>query len=411
MTFRLLAALALALSLVVAGCTGTPAPQPIARAVVAEQRPPVTLLISIDGFRPDYLQRGVTPNLNALAGEGISAAMRPSFPSKTFPNHWTLVTGLRPDRNGIVANRMLDPAIPGKVFTMATDDARWWSDAQPIWIAAEQAGIRTATMFWPGSNVLLENRRPADWVQFNENVSNAQRVNTLLDWLRRPAAERPRLLTAYFDVVDHEGHEHGPDSPEVTRAAAEVDAAIGRLRAGLAELGQPANLVVVADHGMAALSPERVVRLDSFASAADYTLVEDGPFVTLNPQPGHEAALAAGLAHPPAHVACWAKGAIPARLHYGSHRRVPAYLCLADVGWQIMARESRGPAGGTHGYDNDAPEMRALFIAAGPSFRAGGPLQTFDNVDVEPLLRDLLGLPAGKDRDGDDAPFRAVLKR
>ena len=400
----------LALAFALAGCAIAPAPRPAPPVAVAEQRAPITILISIDGFRPDYLTRGVTPTLNALAGDGISAAMRPSFPSKTFPNHWTLVTGLRPDRNGIVANRMLDPAIPGKVFTMATDDARWWSDAQPIWIAAEQAGIRTATMFWPGSNVLLENRRPSDWVLFNESISNTQRINTLLDWLRRPAAERPRLLTGYFDVVDHEGHEHGPDSPQVTRAAAEVDAAIGTLRAGLAALGQPANLIIVADHGMAALSPERVVRLESFANPADYAVVEDGPFVSLNPAPDHEAALAAALAKPPAHVQCWAKGAIPARLHYGSHRRVPAFLCLGDVGWQIMARESRGPAGGTHGYDNDAPEMRALFIAAGPAFRAGGQLQTFDNVAVEPLLRDLLGLPPGKDRDGDDAPFRAVLK-
>lgn len=406
MTRRLIAALALALS-----ACAAPSPHSAPPPVVQEQRAPVTLLISIDGFRPDYLTRGVTPNLNALAAEGISAAMRPSFPSKTFPNHWTLVTGLRPDRSGIVANKMLDAKIPGKVFTMATDDPRWWSEAQPIWIAAEAAGIRTATMFWPGSNVLLAGGRPSDWMQFNEHISNRQRVDVVVDWLRRPPANRPRLLTAYFDLVDTAGHDFGPDSPQVTAAVAEVDSQIGHLRAELVALGQPVNLVVVADHGMAALAPERVVRLESFADPADYSVVEDGPFATLNPVAGHEAALAAALAKAPAHVQCWAKGAIPARLHYGSHPRVPAFLCLADPGWQVMGASSKGPPGGTHGYDNDAPEMRALFIAAGPAIRPAGKLPTFDNVDVEPLLRDLIGLPQGTPRDGDDAPFRAALKR
>ena len=377
---------------------------------VAESRTPVTILVSIDGFRPDYLARGVTPNLNALAANGISGEMRPAFPSKTFPNHWTLVTGLRPDRHGIVANRMLDPEGKRPAFTIASDDPWWWQAAEPIWVAAEKAGIRTATLFWPGSNVAVGGVRPQDWQQFNLATSNRQRVDGVIDWLRRPAATRPRFVTLYFDEVDTAGHEFGPDSAEVSKAAGDIDTAIGMLRAGLDELGQPANLVIVADHGMAAISPERTVPLTSFADPADYVLVEDGPFASMNAQPGHEAALAAELARAPTHVRCWPKDAIPAQLHYGSNPRVPQFLCLADVGWMVLGQPRARPVhGGNHGYDNGAPDMRALFVAAGPGLAGHGVLPAFDNVDIEPLLRDLIGLPQATGRDGDDAPFRAAL--
>ncbi len=399
---RLVVALALLLSSLLA--------QPAAARAPVKR--PVTILVSIDGFRPDYLQRGVTPNLATLARAGVQASMRPSFPSKTFPNHTTLVTGLVPDHNGIVANTMYDDRRKGEKFTMATDDAFWWSDADPVWVDAEKAGIHTATMFWPGSNVDHGGVRPHDWVQFNQNVSNRQRVDGVLDWLRRPAGQRPALVTTYFDLVDTAGHDFGPDSAEVTRAVAEVDKAIGQLRRGLVALGIRANVVVVADHGMAAISETRVLRLDRFANPADFQLVEDGPFATFNAVAGHEAALEAAIAKAPEHVQCWPKAQIPARFHYGSHPRVPAYLCLADAGWLVLGKEpKKAPHGGTHGFDNHAPEMAALFIASGPSIRAKGTLPGFDNVDVEPLIRDLVGLPPRKIRDGDDAPFRTVLRR
>jgi predicted AlkP superfamily pyrophosphatase or phosphodiesterase len=399
-TLRLLAAAALALLPCGAAAAHTPA------------RKPVTILVSIDGFRPDYRARGVTPNLDALAADGISAAMRPSFPSKTFPNHTTLVTGLVPDRNGIVANRMLDARRPGETFTMATEDPFWWADAEPVWIAAEKAGIRTAPLFWPGANIEHDGRRPSDWQQFSGKVSNRQRVDSVIDWLRRPAKTRPAFVTVYFDAVDTVGHVFGPDSAEVTKAVADVDTAIGQLRAGLQGLHQRANLVIVADHGMAAISDARTVRLDSFANPADYSVVEDGPFAALNPVAGHEATLAAALAKAPAHVQCWAKGEIPARLHYGHHPRVSAYLCLAETGWEILAKPPLHPiTGGTHGYDNASPEMAALFIASGPAIKRLGTIPSFDNVDIEPLLRDLIGLPQGPDRDGNDAPFKAALAR
>ncbi len=397
-------------------CMAGPAPRvagPATAAAPAEIRAPVTILVSIDGFRPDYLDRGVTPNLNALAAAGISASMRPSFPSITFPNHWTLVTGLRPDRSGIVGNRMEDPARPGTTFTMQTDDPFWWTESEPLWVTAERAGIRSATMFWPGSNVDWKGTRPTDWQQFNGVVTDRQRVDAIIDWLRRPADTRPAFLTLYFDEVDHAGHEFGPADARMTDAVATVDRAIGRLRDGLAALGQQANLVVVADHGMAAISPDRLIRLYDMVPAADMRVITDGPYAGIEPAPGKQASVAAALAKPVPHLQCWPRAQIPARLAYGRNPRVPAIICLADDGWMILGSPPKPDrpfkGGGAHGYDNDAPDMRALFLASGPAIKPLGKIATFDNVDVAPLLRDLLSLPAGTGLDGDDAPFRAAL--
>lgn len=382
-------------------------------AAAKEKRAPITILVSIDAFRADYLQRGLTPNLTALARRGISAAMRPSFPTKTFPNHYAIVTGLRPDRNGIVANRMEDPARPGETFTMKNDDDPfWWSEGEPLWTSAEKAGIRSAAMFWPGSVVAYDGVRPEDWVPFDENATMTQRVNTVLDWVRRPAPIRPRFITLYFDAVDTAGHRYGPDSAEVNAALGQVDAQIGHLIAGLRALKQPADLIVVADHGMAATSADRVVMLHDIADPSDYHMVDDGPVALIDPVPGHEVALAASLLRPIPHIHCLRKQDLPERLHYGHNPRVTAFVCIADVGWLLLDKISDkwGVDKGSHGYDNQAPEMLALFIAAGPDIAPKGVIPTFDNVDVYALLRDLLHLPPKAGVDGTDAPFRGAVK-
>lgn len=389
---------------------------------LAADRAPVTILVSIDGFRAEYLDRGITPNLSALAAKGVTAPMRPSFPSKTFPNHWALVTGLVPDRTGIVANRMEDPRRPGEVFTMATDDPFWWDEARPVWVAAEEAGILTATMFWPGSNVAWGGKRvgtygavdggvrPHDWQQFNQAVNARQRIDAILDWLRRPADSRPAFLTLYFDTVDTAGHEYGPDDSRTNDAIADVDTSIGKLVAGLEGLGQSANLVIVADHGMAAISSTRLIVLDKLADPADFRVNESGPYAALVPTEGHEQDLARALLVPHDHMRCWRKADIPARFHYGRNPRVPPFLCLADVGWMIVPTTPDTPVtGGAHGYDNAAPEMAALFVASGPAFVHGRKLTAFDNVDIEPLLRRLLGLPFQPDIDGSIVPLRDAL--
>jgi predicted AlkP superfamily pyrophosphatase or phosphodiesterase len=376
-----------------------------------ETRDPVTILISIDGFRPDYLERGITPHLNALAATGIYGPMRPSFPSKTFPNHWTLVTGKTPDHHGIVGNTMEDVARPGEIFKMATKDPFWWNQAEPIWITAEKQGIRTATMFWPGSEVDFNGIRPADWWPFNEKLSNDRRINAVVDWMRRPTDIRPRLVTLYFDTVDTAGHYFGPAPSEKLNAAiTAVDSEIGRLQEQLDVLGQPVNFVVASDHGMTETSPERIIHLDQIMARDQYRLVEDGNYAGLEPLDGNIDALRAAFVRPHEHMQCWDREDIPDHFAYGTNPRVPAILCLPEIGWVVYqdVPEWMTGIGGGHGYDQREPDMMAFFLASGPAIIAGGQLPLFDNVNIYSLVAKLAGVTPGAS-DGSLAPFEQKL--
>lgn len=390
------------------------APAARAWAQPPETRASVTILVSIDGAHPSYLRRGDTPHLDALADAGSAAALRPSFPTKTFPNHHTIVTGLHPDRHGIVDNVMEDAEWTGRRFTLGDQqtslDPFWWRDAEPAWTTAERAGIRTGTMFWPGSEVGHDGIRPSAWSRYDMNLTEAQRIEVVMDWMRRPADIRPRFVTLYFDTVDWAGHEHGPNSEEVRAAIREVDALLGRLIAGLEALGQPADFVIVSDHGMAETSSERIVLIDDWLERETYTLLTSGPFITLAPQPGREAELAARLAAPPAHVQCWTRETLPARFHYGTHRRVPPHFCLADTGWLIERRAPEAPfTRGTHGYDNRDAAMNGIFIASGPGLVRGGAPELLNAVDVYPLLARLVGfLP--REHQGDTAATAGLIR-
>lgn len=384
-------------------------------AQAKEAQRPVTVLVGIDGFRADYIDRGITPRLAALAKDGATGPMRPSFPTKTFPNHYALVTGKRPDRNGIAGNSMIDPRRPGVMFSLGNAaqalDPFWWNEAEPVWITAEKAGLRTATMFWPGSEVAFEGKRPSDWLRYDQNVGNVQRVNTLIDWLRRPARIRPAFATIYFDTVDTAGHRFGPDSAEVNASLAEVDARIGELVDAAAKLGVPLNLVIVADHGMRATDDSRVIQLDGLIDRASYVPVETGPYAAIEPVTGTDNRVAEALLKPHEHMTCTRKEDLPARLHWGRNPRVAAIICIAEEGWTILAGPPAYPVkGGAHGYDNADPEMLALFIARGPAFAKGAKLPVFDNVAVAALLRATLGLPEDADADGKLADVKAALK-
>ena len=419
---RIAVALALGFAAALGGCATYADAPPVAVAEV-DQREPVTILVSIDGFHPDYLERGLTPTLSRLAENGASASMQASFPTKTFPNHWTLVTGLVPDHHGITANRMEDPERPDETFGMSNVDPWWWADAHPIWVDAEEAGIRSAAMFWPGSAVpwggtakrfgpVDDGVLPSDWQAFSMQVSNRQRVNSVLDWLRRPADIRPEFVTLYFDTIDTAGHDVGPQDEELDVALRDMDRHIADLVAGLEQLGQPANLVIVSDHGMAATSSERMIGLDTIVDPSLYRLVEGGAYATFEPTEGNRAAFEAAILTDHEHMECWRKDEMPERLEYGTHRRIPPYFCLAETGWTIAPTASDSSwTGGSHGYDPAAPEMASRFIAHGPAFRTGIALPSFRNTSVEPLLRELIGLPPRSRTDGSLDPLRPALDR
>jgi predicted AlkP superfamily pyrophosphatase or phosphodiesterase len=400
------------LTLFLVACTSLPATDTRPSSTADAAIPPPVLLVSIDGFRADYLDLGITPNLARLTVEGVQAEwMNPSFPSLTFPNHYSIVTGLRPDRHGIVHNSMQDTELGG--FSLgkreAVSDGRWWNDGLPVWVSVENAGLPAATLFWPGTEAAIGGVQATRWLPFDAKMPADARVDTVLGWLGEPVATRPRFATLYFEALDTAGHTHGPDSPEAHAAIREVDTAIGRLLDGLDARGlaSQVNLVVVSDHGMATVAPEQYVLIEDMVDPADAKMVTAGQSVGFAPKPGRTRAAEAQLLGAHEQYDCWRKGELPARWHYGNHARVPPIVCQMHEGWDAIrsawaASRSTTANRGSHGFDPALPSMRAIFLARGPAFREHATVSAFDNVDVYPLLMKLIGLePAANDGDDD----------
>ena len=397
----ILRAAAAAIALALLSACATPVPErPIDRGV---------LLVSVDGLGADMLDPSAMPRVTAMADAGVRAEwMAPSYPVLTFPNHYTLVTGLRPDRHGLVHNTMEDAALGRFTKNASADsDARWWNGGVPVWVSAERAGLPTATHFWPGSETTIHGIRPTRWLSYDEDISSDARVDTVLGWLSEPPATRPRFATLYFSLVDDAAHGHGPRSAAMQAALREVDAAIGRLLDGLAARGlaDTVDVVLVSDHGLVEVPPGHVLSTDAMVDPGIARAVTTGQVVGFAPLPGQARAAEARLLGRHTGYACWRREALPARWEYGRHPRVPPIVCQMEPGWDALEPERlawRDPDAtrGSHGYDPALPSMRAVFIASGPSFREGVVLPPIDNVDVYPLLMRLLGL-APEPNDGD----------
>ncbi len=377
-------------------------------------RPPV-ILVSLDGFRADYLDRGLTPVLSGLAREGVRAeALIPVFPTKTFPNHYSIVTGRWPGMHGIIGNEFFAPDL-ARAFRMAdrdaVRDARFWG-AEPIWVTAERQGIVTAPFFWPGSEAALGGTRPTYVRPFDAGMPDTARVRQVLEWLDQPLGRRPAFLTLYSSVVDAAGHEHGPDAPETRVAIVRADSLIGRLLDGLKARGldRKVDLIVVSDHGMASTSPNRVIYLDDFVDRDGVDVDALSPVLMLRPRSGIEDSVYRGLKRAP-HLTTYRKADLPERFHLRESPRVPAIVALADEGWEMRWRTGSAPVGlGDHGYDDTLPAMWAIFLARGPDFRRGVVVPAFRNIHIYALLAELLGVrPAPPDGSLDSV--RALLSR
>jgi len=378
------------------------------------------ILVSIDGFRWDYLDRYEAPALRALAASGVHARrMNSCFPTRTFPNHYTLVTGLRPARHGIVNNHFHDP-VRGLDFVKGSNDSFWWDQGEPVWITAEKQGVHSAIVFWPGSEAMIQGLRPARYRAFDQKLTSAARVDNLLAWLEGPAADRPGLGIVYLDVVDIAAHTFGPEAPETVAAIREADDAVARLLAGLERLGlrDSANIVVVSDHGLGATSPDRVVFAEDLMDLSLVSVESTGPHGGVRPKPGVDAdALVASIrAKAPAHLQVYGPADRPAHLRYdAANPRVPPILFVMEPGW-CFEKKTGWPAfrrlfgNGNHGWDPAAPDMGALFIAAGPVFRRGTELPVVENIDVYRLLCAVLGIKPAPN-EGGDALIQAALRR
>jgi predicted AlkP superfamily pyrophosphatase or phosphodiesterase len=396
---RLLAAIACALAV---SCRHAP----------ASPADPLLILVSIDGWRWDYTDRPGARRIRDLAARGVRVAeMIPVFPVLTFPNHYTIVTGLYPEHHGIVANSIVDPQAK-KRFSMTTAEKTnpmWWG-GEPIWVTAGKQGRRTAALFWPGSEGEVGGLRPTYWKPYDSKMPAEARVRQVIDWMRLPGEQQPALICAYFEDVDHAGHDYGPDSPELSRAAAVVDRAVGEIVDAIAalHLEDRATTIVVSDHGMSAVTDDRVIWLDDYVDLLDVDVTDWDGTILLAPKAGRATVeeLYGKLrsAHPRLHV--YTRETIPARLHYSGNPRIAPIVGIPDPGWAVSARaraarrraEGRPPIRGEHGYDPDDRDMHALFAAAGPELKRGLVVPTLANIDVYELLCRILKLtPAPND--------------
>jgi len=385
----------------------------------APERPRL-LLISIDGFRWDYVDRAPAVRIRELAARGVRAErLVPAFPSKTFPNHYTIVTGLEPDVHGIVANNMRDPVLGAFRTTdsVAQQEPRWWG-GEPIWATAEKQGVRAASYFWPGSEAPVTGARSGWWHRYDHPRPNAVRIRKVLEWLALPPDSAPRLITMYLSDTDDVGHLYGPAAPETERAIARADSAVGALVDGIARLGltDVVNIVIVADHGMVETSLDRVIVLDDYIDLAQVEVVDWTPVAAIVPREGTEERVFRALVDRHPHLQAYRKGTLPARWHFNTHPRITPIVAVADEGWTIASRAQverwrtkGGFPGAQHGYDNALPSMGAVFVAAGPGIAEGKRIAAFRNIHLYALMAQLLGLqPAATSGSLDSV--RAVLR-
>lgn len=369
---------------------------------------PTVILISFDGFRWDYMEKTDTPNLHALAKDGVRAKrMIPSFPSKTFPNHYTIVTGLYPENHGIVSNRMWDPSL-NKSFvykdSLSNTEDVWWG-GEPIWITAVKQGQISATYFWPGSEAVIGGFRPTFYKSYDGKVPDTSRVDQVLQWLDMPVQERPTLITLYFSHTDEIGHRYGPESKEILPAIRAMDSMIGRLSDGLKarKLFDKINIIVTADHGFAGVSSDSLIFLDDYIDMNQVMAIMETPVVGLRSKDGDNQKLFSTLKgiHPRMHV--FTKENMPARFHFTNNDRISPVILVADEGWSITTRSYYNKNrnydfGGSHGYDNELVCMGAVFVAHGPAFRKGYLEEPFYNIHLYELMCRILGLkPAPND--------------
>ncbi len=374
---------------------------------------PTVILISLDGFRYDYIDKYAPPTINRIARDGVRAKwMIPSFPTKTFPNHYTVATGLYPANHGIVENNVFDF---GEVFRMsnrkAVEDPKWWG-GEPIWVTAEKQGQIAASYFFVGSESMIKGEQPTFWRRYNGGVPPQMRVDKLLGWLDLPKEKRPTMLTLYFSDVDDAGHEFSPDAEETKYAVLNVDSYLERLLSGLKarKIDRKVSVIIVSDHGMAPVDLRRRTLLDDhFSFALTDRILWTNEIVQIFPKPGKTDEIFDRIRNLE-HVTCWKKSDIPERLNYRNGKRVAPIVCSSEEGWLTTSRERykdlmddiedpERPRG-AHGYDNKYQSMQAIFVAQGPKFKRGYVAEPFQNVEVYNMMCKILGLkPAANDGD------------
>ncbi|KIW93507.1 uncharacterized protein Z519_06112 [Cladophialophora bantiana CBS 173.52] len=386
---------------------------------------PTTILISLDGFRADFLNRNITPALHAFIASGVSPKyMLPSFPSVTFPNHFTLVTGLYPESHGVVSNQFWDPVLQEEFWYTNINvsmQPKWWN-GEPLWVTAEHQGVRSAIHMWPGSEAHIPDVEPTYVDKYNGSEVLSRKVDRVLQWLDLPGDDdeaaaahedlRPQFIAAYVPNVDADGHLYGPNSTEIRATIADVDSMLTLLIEGLLarNLTEIVNLVIVSDHGMATTSTNRLIQLDDLMDMSLVDHIDGWPLRGLrlkNPardlpilyeQLSKEAAKAGSFE-------VYTLETMPERYHFTQNARIAPLWIIPKTGWAVVEKSDFDVAEalstgkeyapkGLHGYDHEHPLMRAIFVARGPAFphAPNSRVPVFQNIEVYNIMCDSLGI-------------------
>ncbi|MDF9800763.1 putative AlkP superfamily pyrophosphatase or phosphodiesterase [Catalinimonas alkaloidigena] len=404
--------------LLLAGCN---------KALIQDVQPYV-LMISFDGFRYDYVQDHDMPHFEEFIETGASAErLLPSFPSKTFPNHYTLVTGMYPGRHGLVDNTFYCPDLE-KGYAVSNREAVEnpnFYGGTPLWQLAQSQGLKAASYFWVGSEAPIQGMYPDYYYRYDEDVPNKERVDQVMEWLRLPEAERPRLISLYFSFIDTQGHQYGGESEEIAEALQEADALLGSIMEKLQHISLPVNVIVVSDHGMYTMEESVQTIISSQAiteklADADIKAANGGSQLHIYTKDQAQAEnIYQILKADKGAYDIYTRQQFPEDWHY-EHTAAGDLLLTAKPGFyfknlsqeEIRKRYAQPAYAGVHGYDPDVvDEMGGIFYAHGPQIKAGKRLPAFRNIHVYPLVAQLLGLSVPKDIDGRGAVLQSIIKK
>ncbi len=382
----------------------------------AQQQKPYVILISADGFRYDYAQKYQAKHLLALSAGGVQAeGMIPSYPSLTFPNHYTLVTGLYPAHHGLVNNSFYDKKRDGRYSMSAKDkvqDSSWYGGT-PLWVLAEQQQMLAASFFWVGSEAAVKGVRPTYSYDFTEKFPMADRIEVVKEWLDLPEEKRPHLITFYISEPDHSGHDHGPEGEEAAAAVKMVDDALFQLTEVVKRSGLPVNFIFLSDHGMTAVDRNAPLQLPKSIDTDKFVIPASGTIVSLHAKDKADIKpLYKQLKKEAVDYKVYLREKMPKKLHYGAkddrYDRIGDILLIPE--WPRVF--SRGtPKPGQHGFDPaKVKDMYASFYAWGPAFKSGMKIPAFENVNVYPLIAEILGLNYTEKIDGKKEVLKPILK-
>ncbi|SEW54685.1 alkaline phosphatase family protein [Chitinophaga arvensicola] len=379
-----------------------------------QQSKPYVIMISIDGFRYDYAEKYKAENLLRLSGQGVRAtAMQPAFPSLTFPNHYSLVTGLYPAHHGLVDNLFYDrkrDAVYKVSNRDAVEDGTWYNGV-PLWVLAEKQQMVSASYFWVGSESAVQMVRPTYYFKYQEKTTIDRRVQQVAEWLSLPEDQRPHLITFYFPEVDHMGHSWGPDSDSVRSAVQLVDKAIGKMVAMVEKQKLPVNFIVVSDHGMIQVDTVHTISIPESPLLQPLKVLPAGQKIMLYGKNDEEIKAAYDyLKQHENHYTAYLKKETPERWHYGQedvYNRIGDIILLAEANYIFKSAKESHP--GHHGYDNNLTNMNAIFMAWGPAFKPHTRIATFENVHVYPLVARILGLDITQPIDGQLEVLEPIL--